>query len=73
MKKNDTGIITLAELRAERDRVEKLAREHALATALEYYLPGVKNPDTLRGIVFGNWLQEHAFTERFEPLDGIGA
>jgi hypothetical protein len=68
----------LKELRAARNRTEDAAREHALQTALEYYLPALEHlqekdrVEHLRKIVFGNWLQEHAFTENFQPLLGIG-
>lgn len=75
MKK--TELITLAKLRDDRERVEKQAREHALRSALAYYFQGgceseQKQVDSLRKLVFGNWLQQHAFTEKFEPLLGIG-
>ena len=36
---------TMAELRAERDRVELLARQHALEMALAYYFAGALDPE----------------------------
>lgn len=65
--------VTLAELRAERERVEKLARDHALEAALEFYFPKSCESDeanlkSLKHIVFTNWLEAHAFDEKFDGL-----
>lgn len=49
--------LTLADLRTERNRLEF------------YRVPDV---DSLRKIVFANWLQQHTFTEKFAPLEFIG-
>ena len=67
----------MAELRAERERVELLARQHALRTALDYYFPGALEPEldlvhSLKQMVFSTWLEEHAFSEKFEPMRGFG-
>ena len=73
-----SGAAPLSHINMLRESIEHTAREHALITALEYYLPALdympekQRVDSLRKLVFGNWLQEHAFTEKFQPLFGIG-
>ena len=61
---------TLAELRARRDALEQQARRRAAQTALEFYQV---REGILRELVYANWLDEHAFEERFEPLKLITA
>jgi hypothetical protein len=67
----------LTELCSARNRNEAAAREHTLQAALEYYLPALRcepekqRVDMLRKLVFGNWLQQHAFPEKFQPVLGI--
>lgn len=62
-------------LRNTRDKNEAAAREHALRSALDYYfqggVPERQQVETLRKLVFGNWLQEHAFSENFKPMNAI--
>ena len=55
----------LDELVQQQRQLREQARAHALATALEYYEVG---SDYLKELVFQNWLDEHAFAERFKPL-----
>jgi predicted RNA methylase len=70
---------TLEQLRAQRDMMENKAREHALKSALAYYFKipietplHSENVNALRKVVFGNWLHQHIFTEKFQPMHGIG-
>ena len=64
--------VDLEYLKKQRIRIEIIARNHALKTALQYYgKNGGVDVDYLRRVVFANWLDKHAFTERFEPLSWI--
>ena len=63
-----TRNLTIKKLQQKQDDLQKLARDHALATAIEYYETG---SDYLKAVVFENWLEQHAFEEKFQPLNMV--
>lgn len=67
-------LVSIETLQQEREMWE-LKRKHALQAAVKFYrvTDDKEGLEILRRVVFGNWLQAHAETKEFQPMEFIGA
>ncbi|HEX5400468.1 MAG TPA: hypothetical protein VFY06_15580 [Verrucomicrobiae bacterium] len=67
-QKSTTKPLRLEKLISERASLERQARDAALAAAESFYKCSAA---TLREVVFANWLDQHAFNQKFQPMQFI--
>ena len=63
-------VLSLDELKKRREALTRDARAEALHRALKFYMCDV---DTLRRVVFANWLDTHWYGRAFESLEFAAA